>query len=123
MAEFVLIVDDDERNMRLTRDVLERAGMVTATASTAADAIAVARARRPDVVLMDLRLPDLDGSAAAVILAAGADTAGIPVLALSALSADEAAPLLEDGTFAGYIEKPIDVTSLPGLVRRHCRPR
>jgi len=120
VAEVVLIVDDDERNVRLVRDVLEAAGMSTLTASTAAEALELARERRPDVVLMDLRLPDLDGAEAARRLGSDDRTAGIPVVALSALRAEDADWSAGEG-FAAYIEKPIDVRALPSLVRRHVR--
>jgi len=120
VAALVLIVDDDERNARLARDVLEAAGMATLLAATAAEALALARGRRPDVVLMDLRLPDLGGGEAARLLAADERTAGIPVLALSALRSDESERWWRDAGFAGYVEKPIDVRALPGLVRSLC---
>jgi two-component system cell cycle response regulator DivK len=112
----VLIVDDDERNVRLGSDVLESAGFTTATAATAAEGIESALHRRPDVVLMDLRLPDLDGSEAMRRLAADARTARIPVVATSALPAAEAAPHALEAGFAGYIEKPIDVVAFPAQV-------
>jgi two-component system cell cycle response regulator DivK len=115
VAELVLIVDDDERNSRLTREVLEHAGMRTLSAATAAEAIELARAHRPDVVLMDLRLPDLGGDEAARQLAEDGRTASIPVVALSALPAGETSA----AGFAGYLEKPIDVQSLPGQVRAY----
>jgi two-component system, cell cycle response regulator DivK len=120
MAELVLIVDDDARNAKLARDVLERAGMRTLSASTGAEALSLAREHLPDVVLMDLRLPDLDGDEAARQLAADARTAQIPVVALSALRRDDAAAWLRDAGFAGYVEKPIDVRELPAQVRKHC---
>ena len=122
MTELVLIVDDDERNAKLARDVLERAGMRTLSASTGAEALALAREHLPDVVLMDLRLPDLDGGEAARQLAADDRTRRIPVVALSALRKDEASAWLGDAGFAGYVEKPIDVRELPGQVRRLCTP-
>src|ERR1700681_2708444 len=109
MAELVLIVDDSERNARLVRDVLEQAGMRTLTAATAFEGLSLARAHRPDVVLMDLRLPDLDGGEATRRLAADERTARIPVVAFSALRGDEAGAWLRDAGFVGYIEKPIDV--------------
>ncbi len=118
MSELVLIVDDDERNARLARDVLEQAGMRTLTATTAQEAVDAARAYQPDVVLMDLRLPDLDGGSAARQLAADPATAAIPVVALSAVRGED---WPQDPTFAGYLEKPIDVSSLPGQVRAYCR--
>jgi two-component system, cell cycle response regulator DivK len=117
--ELVLIVDDNEANARLARDVLEQAGMRTLSAGTAAEALALAREHMPDAVLMDLRLPDLDGTEAARQLAAGDRTARIPVLAMSALPFEDAGWFREAG-FADYVEKPIDVRELPGRVRRHC---
>ena len=120
MAELVLIVDDSERNARLVRDVLEHAGMRTLTATTALEGLLLARAHRPDVVLMDLRLPDLDGREAKRRLAGDERTARIPVVALSALRADEAGAWFGDAGFVGYIEKPIDVEELPRQVRRYC---
>jgi two-component system cell cycle response regulator DivK len=113
----VLIVDD-ERNAKLACDVLERAGMRTLVAVTAQQAIDLARRDRPDVVLMDLRLPDLDGTAAAERLAGDPATAAIPLVALSAIPAGD---WRGHASFVGYIEKPIDVRALPGQVRSHCR--
>jgi two-component system cell cycle response regulator DivK len=120
VTELVLIVDDDERNAKLARDVLERAGMRTLSASTGAEALALAREHLPDIVLMDLRLPDLGGGEAARQLAADERTARIPVVAQSAMRREEAAPWLRDAAFAGYVEKPIDVRELPDQIRRHC---
>jgi CheY-like chemotaxis protein len=122
MNELVLIVDDNGQNAKLVRDVLELAGMHTLCAATAAECLSLAHEHRPDLVLMDLRLPDLDGGEAARRLAADERTAGIPVIALSALPVDEAAPWFRDAGFAAYIEKPIDVLAFPEQVRRHCTP-
>jgi two-component system cell cycle response regulator DivK len=119
VAEVVLIVDDNEQNAKLARDVLERAGIETLTAATAADALKLARERRPDLVLMDLRLPDLDGAEVTQLLAMDKRTADIPVVALSALTHEEASGWIADAGFAGYLEKPIDVLELPEQVRRH----
>ena len=119
MTELVLIVDDNEQNAKLARDVLEHAGMRTLSATTAAEALALAREHLPDLVLMDLRLPDLDGDEAARQLGADERTAKIPVVALSALPIREAEAWFRDAGFAGYVEKPIDVRTLPEQVRRH----
>ena len=94
MAELVLIIDDNEQNAKLARDVLEHAGMRTLSAATAADGLALAREHLPDVVLMDLRLPDLDGGEAARRLGADERTAQIPVVALSALSSRGGGPVV-----------------------------
>jgi two-component system cell cycle response regulator DivK len=116
----VLIVDDNEQNARLVRDVLEAADMRTLSASTAAEGLALARRHKPDLVLMDLRLPDLDGIEAARRLRADETTARIPVVALSATRAEDADDWLRGECFSGYIEKPVDVLNLPIQVRRHC---
>ena len=117
----VLIVDDDARNRKLARDVLDLAGLETLEAATGEDAIALARERLPDLVLMDLRLPDLDGGEALRRLKAEPATAHIPVVALTAVAGAREA-LLGAG-FAGTIEKPIDVRAFPDQVRRHCETR
>jgi CheY-like chemotaxis protein len=120
MDALVLIVDDNGQNRKLVRDILELAGMRTLSAATAGECLSLAQEHRPDLVLMDLRLPDLDGGEAARRLAADGRTAGIPVIALSALPVDEAAPWFRDAGFAAYIEKPFDVLELPAQVRRLC---
>ena len=119
MDELVLIVDDDARNAKLARVVLEAAGLRTLSAGTAAEALALAVERRPDLVLMDLRLPDLDGAEAARRLREGERTAQIPVVALSAEPAADAEDWCRRAGFAAYIEKPIDVQAFPEQVRRH----
>jgi two-component system, cell cycle response regulator DivK len=118
----VLIVDDNERNAKLARDVLEAAGMSTLTAATAADGLTLAERHQPSLVLMDLRLPDLDGVEAARRLRAGEATAQMPIVALSATGAEEADDWIRGECFSGYIAKPIDVRELPTQVRAFCLP-
>ena len=84
---FVLIVDDNERNLTLARDVLRAAGFRTHEATTGSEALALASEHLPDVVLLDLRLPDMDGIDVVRALRNQARTARIPVVALSALAA------------------------------------
>jgi two-component system cell cycle response regulator DivK len=117
----VLIVDDNTKNLKLARDVLLAAGFRTLEAATAGDGIALANEHLPDVVLMDLRLPDMDGTEAARTLADGFRTAAIPVVALSSLAFDDDTAWLSDAGFAGYLEKPIDVLAFPDQVRHYCR--
>ncbi len=81
----VLIVDDNDRNRKLARDVLVAAGFRTLEAATAAEAIALTSEHLPDVVLMDLRLPDADGAEAVRTLRAEPRTSRIPVVAVTAL--------------------------------------
>ena len=116
----VLIVDDDERNRKLARDVLGRSGLRTIAAAGGRAALALARDRLPDVVLLDLRLPDMEGRDVARALGEEERTAHIPVVALTALRyPDGGARLLADG-FSGYLEKPIDVRTFPDQVRGYC---
>jgi two-component system, cell cycle response regulator DivK len=118
----VLIVDDDERNLKLARDVLRAAGLRTLEAETGAEALALAAERRPDVVLLDLRLPDMDGTEVARELRDGARTAGIPVVALTSLSLRGDEEWLVAAGFAGYLGKPIRIGAFPEQVRTYCGP-
>ena len=118
--ELALIVDDNARNLRLARDVLRLGGFRTLEAESGGEGIALASEHLPDVILMDLRLPDMDGAEAARILADGARTAAIPVVALTAVAFEGDTAWLRRAGFAGYLEKPIDVESFPHQVRRFC---
>jgi two-component system, cell cycle response regulator DivK len=116
----VLIVEDDERNRKLARDVLDAAGFRTFVAATGAEGITLAREQAPDVILLDLRLPDIGGAEAARALKDDARTTRIPVVAMSALSLEGNMEWLEGAGFAGAIEKPISVQRFPDDVRRFC---
>ena len=116
----VLIVDDDEKNRRLAADVLSAAGFATLTAATGTEGVSLAAERAPDVILMDLRLPDMDGTEAARMLDEDERTARIPVVAMSALRLEEGGEWLEAAGFAGSLEKPIHVATFPDQVRRFC---
>ena len=117
----MLIVDDSDKNRKLAREVLRAAGFGTLEAARGDEAIAVAAKRRPDLILLDLRLPDMDGTEVARKLRSGAETGRIPIVALSASpSAGGSDRLLATG-FDGYLQKPIDVATFPDQVRRYCR--
>lgn len=116
----VLIVDDNDKNLKLVRDVLRAAGFRTLEAASGAQGIWLAVGHLPDVILMDLRLPDMDGADAARKLGEGARTAGIPVVALSSVPLEGHGDWFLDAGFAGYLEKPLNVREFPGQVRRYC---
>jgi two-component system, cell cycle response regulator DivK len=116
----VLIVDDNETNLKLARDVLRAAGLATLEAASGGEAIAVAAERLPDVILLDIGLPDMLGTDVARELRDGARTARIPVVALSALPADGHHDWLLEAGFVGFLSKPIDVAAFPEQVRRYC---
>lgn len=116
----VLIVDDNAQNLRLARDVLRTAGFQTREATTGAEGIALATAHLPDVILMDLRLPDMDGTDAVRKLRGEPRTARIPVVALSALRVAHDSDWLVAAGFSGCLEKPISVAAFPEEVRGYC---
>lgn len=116
----VLIVDDNDRNRKLAVDVLRMARFRTLEAVTAAEGIALASQHLPEVVLMDLRLPDLDGTEAARILQAEPRTSRIPIVAMSAAPFDAREDWLLTAGFVGYVVKPIDIDEFPDLIRRFC---
>jgi two-component system, cell cycle response regulator DivK len=115
-----LIVDDNDGNRKLARDLLGSAGFRTLEAATGADAFALATEHMPDVVLMDLRLPDIDGAEAARRLRDDERTAAIPIVALSALSLEGNDDWLMAVGFAGWLEKPIHVATFAEQVRGYC---
>ena len=115
-----LIVDDNDWNRKLVRDLLREAGFRTLEAATGVDAIALASEHAPNVVLMDLRLPDIGGADAARRLGNDERTAAIPVVALSALPLEGNEDWLRAAGFAGWIEKPIRVATFAEQVREYC---
>jgi two-component system cell cycle response regulator DivK len=120
-GERVLIVEDNDRNRELIRDILDFHGFELLEASNATDAIALAIGDRPDVVLMDIQLPDLDGNAALRQLRTNPKTADIRVVALTAFAMKGDRQRFLTAGFDGYLEKPVDVRTLAAQVRSYCR--
>jgi len=122
-GERILVVEDNEMNMKLFRDVLIATGYRTLEATTGGEAIELATDQRPDLVLMDIQLPDLDGVQALRKLRGDERTAAIPVLAVTAQAMrDDRARFLEAG-FEDYLAKPVNLGELIGTVRRLCDER
>src|SRR5215831_15110281 len=117
--ELILIVDDNEQNLRLARKVLQSAGFRTLEASGGAEGVSLAVEHRPDLVLMDIRMPDMNGTEVLQKLRADERTAAIPVVAhtSSAMKGDRER-FLADG-FDGYLEKPIRAREFPDQVREY----
>jgi two-component system cell cycle response regulator DivK len=116
MEAEILIVEDNPRNMKLARDVLGHHGYRTLEADDAETGVALARSRRPALILMDVQLPGMDGVAALALLRGDPDTAAIPVIALTAFAMRADRERFLASGFDGYLEKPIDVASFPGQI-------
>jgi len=116
--KLVLIVDDNEKNVKLARDVLRFAGFRTLEAGTAGDGLTLATENLPDVILMDIRLPDMDGTEALRHLRRAERTARIPVVALTSFAMKGDRERFLDEGFDGYLEKPISIKEFPDAVRR-----
>jgi two-component system cell cycle response regulator DivK len=118
----ILVVEDNAKNMTLLRDVLRATGYRTLEASTAERALRLAIEHRPALVLMDIRLPDMDGSEALRRLKMDGRTASIPVLAVTAQAMKGDSERFRQAGFDGYLSKPLDIDELLATVGRHLGP-
>jgi two-component system, cell cycle response regulator DivK len=118
----ILIVEDNPVNLELFRDLLEIAGHEILEAVTGYEAISMAKTRLPDLILMDIQLPDMDGYEAAMKLKEMPLTQKIPVVALTAHAMDgDREKALERGCDA-YISKPIDTRTFVSEVEKALHP-
>jgi len=119
-GQLVLVVEDNEKNMKLFRDVLQAKGYRTLEATSGEQALALAAEHGPDLILMDIQLPGMDGRTALRRIREEEQTADTAVVALTAqaMLGDREA-FLADG-FDGYISKPIDIVEFVQTVERYC---
>jgi two-component system, cell cycle response regulator DivK len=122
-GEQILVVEDNEKNMKLFRDVLRAKGYRTLEATTGTRAVELATAHRPDLVLMDIQLPDIDGVEALGRLRGDTRTASIPVLALTAQAMEGDRERFLAAGFDGYLSKPVNVADFVATVKRYCERR
>ena len=122
-GERVLVVEDNEKNMKLVRDVLQAKGYRTLEAATGAQAVELAAEHAPDLVLMDIQLPGIDGVEALRRLRADERTASIPVLALTAQAMHGDRERFLAAGFDGYLSKPVNIVELVATVKQHCDGR
>jgi two-component system cell cycle response regulator DivK len=116
----VLVVEDNERNMKLFRDVLQASGFRTLEATTGERAVELALEHRPDLVLMDIQLPDIDGVEALGRLRADDRFASVPVLALTAQAMEGDRERFLAAGFDGYLSKPVNIADFVATVKRYC---
>lgn len=114
----ILVVEDNPTNMKLAVMLLETAGHAVIQAENAADAIAQARAAPPDLILMDIQLPDMDGLSATRLLKQDETTAGIRIVALTAWAMKGDEERIRAAGCDGYIAKPIQYREFLAEVRR-----
>ena len=120
-GERVLLVEDNEKNLKLFRDVLQVTGYATLEASTGEEAVDLAVSGTPALVLMDVHLPGIDGLEALRRLRSDQRTASIPVLALTAQAMHDDRELFLSAGFDGYLSKPVDLVELLRTVAEYCR--
>ena len=114
----ILIVEDNDKNMKLARDVLQAKGYATLEAVNGLDGVALALQHRPDLILMDIQLPDINGFEAMQRIRADASCAAIPVVAFTAsVTAGDRHRISEAG-FNGFLGKPIELKSFLATVRQ-----
>ena len=114
----ILIVEDNEKNMKLVRDILQHKGHVTLEAVTGTEGVRLAKTQRPDLVLMDIQLPDMDGIAALGEIRKDPGLDALPVLAVSAsVMPDEQQKIVASG-FDAFITKPIALKPFLETVQR-----
>lgn len=114
----VLIIEDNEKNLKLVRDVLQAKGYTTAEAVSAEDGLKLAHSRKPDLILMDIQLPGMSGIEALKVLRADEATKAIPVIAISASVMQQDRKQITDAGFDGFVEKPINLKDFLGAVNK-----
>ena len=114
----VLIVEDNDKNMKLARDVLQAKGYATIEAVTGEDGVRLARERNPDLVLMDIRLPGISGIEALAALRADPKTSSIPVVALTASVTPTDRTHITQAGFDAFLAKPMVLREFVETVKR-----
>jgi two-component system cell cycle response regulator DivK len=118
-GELILIVEDNQMNLKLVRDVLQHRGYRTLEATTAAAGLALAESSHPDLVLMDVQLPDSNGVVALARLRSTPGLDSVPVVAVTASAMKEDRDRLLRAGFSGYVAKPISTREFPDQVRAY----
>ena len=112
----ILVVEDNSLNLKLVRDVLRFAGYDVIEATSGEEGLRVAEAQPPDLVLMDLQLPGIDGTETLHRMRQGSLARNVPVIAVTAFAMAEDRQRATLAGFDGYVEKPISVRALPGQI-------
>ncbi|MCL4159139.1 UNVERIFIED_CONTAM: hypothetical protein GTU68_000828 [Idotea baltica] len=119
MAKTVLIVEDNELNMKLFHDLLEAHGYNTLQTRTGIEALSLAREHKPDLILMDIQLPEVSGLEVTKWIKEDEDIASIPVIAVTAFAMKGDEERIRQGGCEAYISKPISVAKFLETVRAY----
>ena len=119
-AKTILIVEDNELNMKLFNDLLEAHDYKILQTRDGMEALKIAREHKPDLILMDIQLPGIDGVEALARLRAEPATAEIPVVAFTASVTAGDRSRVSDAGFDGFVSKPIDLKEFVATVSRFC---
>ena len=114
----ILIVEDNENNRCLFRDILTFHGYEIALACDGQEGVDMARAMIPDLILMDIQMPGMDGMTAGCILKADPATSGVKIVALTSFAMQGDREKILAAGFDGYLSKPISTRELPLLVKQ-----
>ena len=117
MAKKVLIVEDNELNMKLFHDLLDAQGYATLQTREGLQALALAREHRPDLILMDIQLPEISGLEVTKWLKEDAELASIPVVAVTAFAMKGDEERIREGGCEAYLSKPISVGKFIETIR------
>ena len=109
MEKVILIVEDDPKSIKLFRDLLQATGYAILEATDGKKAVELAREKKPNLILMDIQMPVMDGIEATKILKADAETKNIPIIALTSYAMKEDEEKIREVGCDGYITKPIDI--------------
>jgi two-component system cell cycle response regulator DivK len=119
MKKTVLIVEDNELNMKLFNDLLEAHGYATLKTSHGIEAMELARAHRPDLILMDIQLPEVSGLEVTRWLKADEELKSIPVIAITAFAMKGDEERIREGGCEAYMSKPISVSKFIATIKTY----
>jgi two-component system, cell cycle response regulator DivK len=118
MPHKILIVEDNDNNRRLFRDILTFHGYEVSVATDGQEGAVLARELMPDLILMDIQMPGMDGMTAGCILKGDPATSGLKIIALTSFAMQGDQEKFLAAGFDGYLSNPISTHELPGMVKR-----
>lgn len=119
MTKKILVVEDNEQNLILMRDILEYHGHAVLTAQNGEEGVRLAREHRPHLILMDIQMPVMDGYAAVKILRSDPELQDMRIIAVTALAMSGDKELVLQAGFDGYLAKPVETRQLSAMIKRH----